>query len=121
MYRNRQKLRLKKHTDRRDANRHLLYNYRWQKESQQFLAEHPLCQCTQCDEGRIRIKPATVVDHVIPHEGNLDLFWDRNNWQAMAKECHDLKTARENGRSKKCIPGHDAQGFPIDKQHHWNQ
>jgi 5-methylcytosine-specific restriction protein A len=25
------------------------------------------------------------------------LFWDNTNWQAMAKECHDAKTAREDG------------------------
>ena len=25
------------------------------------------------------------------------LFWLRSNWQAMAKTCHDKKTAREDG------------------------
>lgn len=114
-------LHLRKHTDRRDANRHAMYNYRWQKASKRFLAEHPLCQCPQCDEGCIRVRPANVVDHIKPHEGNVDLFWDESNWQAMNKECHDFKTAREKGRSKKNIPGHDAYGMPIHKQHHWQQ
>jgi 5-methylcytosine-specific restriction enzyme A len=27
----------------------------------------------------------------------MTLFWDRNNWQAMAKACHDKKTASEDG------------------------
>lgn len=40
---------------------------------------------------------ATIVDHIIPHKGNMELFWDRDNWQAMSKECHDKKTAREDG------------------------
>lgn len=38
-----------------------------------------------------------LVDHIIPHKGDMELFWDRNNWQAMAKECHDKKTATEDG------------------------
>jgi 5-methylcytosine-specific restriction protein A len=25
------------------------------------------------------------------------LFWDKQNWQAMAKSCHDRKTARHDG------------------------
>jgi 5-methylcytosine-specific restriction endonuclease McrA len=25
------------------------------------------------------------------------LFWDTGNWQALAKVCHDRKTAREDG------------------------
>jgi len=41
--------------------------------------------------------PATVVDHVIPHRGNQDIFWDQSNWQAMSKPCHDSKTALEDG------------------------
>ena len=38
------------------------------------------------------ITPATVVDHVIPHRGNKQLFWDEKNWQPLCKSCHDLKT-----------------------------
>jgi 5-methylcytosine-specific restriction protein A len=41
--------------------------------------------------------PASVVDHIVPHRGDMALFWDRSNWQAMSKLCHDRKTARENG------------------------
>jgi 5-methylcytosine-specific restriction protein A len=73
------------------------YGRKWQAAREQWLAEHPLCQCEECDEGRVRLRPATVVDHRIPHKGDLKLFWDRKNWQSMAKECHDRKTAREDG------------------------
>jgi HNH endonuclease. len=69
-----------------------LYDYRWQKARAEFLAEHPLCQCPNCNEGKIRLTVATVVDHHIPHRGNVTLFWDRSNWRAMANACHDLKT-----------------------------
>lgn len=71
------------------------YTYRWQKASREFLLEHPLCQCLDCDEGRKRITVATVVDHKVPHRGDMVVFWDTSNWQAMAKACHDRKTQRE--------------------------
>jgi 5-methylcytosine-specific restriction protein A len=38
-----------------------------------------------------------VVDHRIPHRNDPVLFWDRTNWCAMAKECHDRKTALQDG------------------------
>lgn len=53
--------------------------------------------CDECDEGRKRLVPASVVDHRIPHRGDMTLFWDSSNWQSMAKTCHDKKTAREDG------------------------
>jgi len=43
------------------------------------------------------VRAATVVDHKVPHRGDQVLMWDQNNWQSMAKECHDKKTAREDG------------------------
>lgn len=73
------------------------YGYKWQQMSKGFLRAHPLCQCPDCLEGEIRLLQATVVDHKIPHEGDMKLFWDRDNWQAMSKPCHDKKTATEDG------------------------
>jgi 5-methylcytosine-specific restriction protein A len=74
------------------------YSYKWQQAREQFLQAHPLCECPDCKAGELRITLATVVDHKIAHKGDLKLFWDRNNWQAMSKPCHDKKTAREDGR-----------------------
>lgn len=71
------------------------YTYKWQQASKSFLDAHPLCQCEDCLEGEKRVTAATVVDHHIPHRGDMALFWDRSNWRAMAKECHDAKTQRE--------------------------
>jgi 5-methylcytosine-specific restriction protein A len=73
------------------------YGYAWQKASRAFLMAHPVCQCDDCDEGRKRLRPASVVDHTVPHRGDMKLFWDRANWRAMSKQCHDRKTAREDG------------------------
>jgi 5-methylcytosine-specific restriction protein A len=73
------------------------YGYKWQLASKGFLRAHPLCQCPDCLEGEKQITIAVVVDHIIPHGGDMTLFWDRNNWQSMGKTCHDRKTAKEDG------------------------
>jgi 5-methylcytosine-specific restriction protein A len=72
------------------------YTWQWRKAREHFLRLHPLCECAEC-RAVGRIMPASVVDHIIPHRGDMALFWDRSNWQAMSKPCHDRKTARENG------------------------
>lgn len=69
------------------------YNRAWQKASRQFLLAHPLCEV--CLRQGKYVK-ATVVDHVKPHRGDDELFWDRSNWQALCKRCHDQKTRRED-------------------------
>lgn len=67
------------------------YNYRWQKESRRWLAVNPLC--VECkSEGRLT--PATCVDHIKPHRGNMQLFWESSNWQGLCDQCHTAKTAR---------------------------
>ena len=71
------------------------YGYRWQQARAAFLKDHPLCECDDCQAGAKRLTPADVVDHRIPHRGDQSLFWDKSNWQAMAKRCHDAKTQRE--------------------------
>jgi 5-methylcytosine-specific restriction protein A len=89
---------LRTETDaRRGSARQRGYTSAWDKARAFFLRSHPLCQCDQCDEGRIRLRAATVVDHKVPHRGDMKRFWDRNNWQSMATDCHNRKTAREDG------------------------
>jgi 5-methylcytosine-specific restriction protein A len=73
------------------------YGKKWQAAREQWLAAHPLCQCRGVRRRSASVADATVVDHRVPHKGDLKLFWDRKNWQSMAKECHDRKTAREDG------------------------
>ena len=70
------------------------YNSRWRKARLTFLSKHPLCR--HCEEAGVT-KLAEVVDHIIPHKGSTELFWDKENWQPLCKRCHDIKTATEDG------------------------
>lgn len=69
------------------------YGYKWQQAREDFLREHPLCKRHE-DKGQL--VPSSIVDHVIPHKGDMSLFWRRSNWQALCKPCHDLKTATQD-------------------------
>lgn len=78
------------------------YGYRWQQARVAFLRVHPLC-CF-CMRNGMTVA-ASVVDHITPHEGNQDLFWDRSNWQSLCAPCHsgvkqrqEAAAAREPGR-----------------------
>lgn len=84
------------------------YSARWERARAAFLREHPLC--VYCARLR-RTKAATVVDHIIPHRGDKQLFWDQTNWQSLcASPCHSaIKAAEERGHMRGC----DADGIPI--------
>jgi len=69
------------------------YNSRWRKARIIYLKEHPLC--VECLKENI-ITEATVVDHIIPHRGDMVLFWNELNWQAKCKSCHDRKTVEKD-------------------------
>jgi 5-methylcytosine-specific restriction enzyme A len=70
------------------------YNARWQRARKVFLQKNPLCvECLK--EGNVT--PATVVDHIVPHKGNYNLFWNESNWQSLCATHHNIKTAKENG------------------------
>ena len=71
------------------------YGKRWNRERKLFLVAHPFC-CEHLKEHRY--VAATVVDHIIPHRGNPELMWNKDNWQALCKECHDRKTWSKDNR-----------------------
>lgn len=70
------------------------YTSAWARYSKQFLKAHPLCE--ECLKNGI-VEPSEVTDHIIPHKGDMVLFWDKKNHQALSKRCHDRKTAKEDG------------------------
>ena len=70
------------------------YTNAWRRYRQAFLIKSPLCvECTK--QGLIR--EATVVDHITPHKGNKDIFWDESNHQSLCIRCHNKKTATKDG------------------------
>lgn len=66
------------------------YDRRWKKKRAAWLAAHPLC--VAC-ESKGRIVGATDVDHVIPHRGDMRLFWS-GELQSLCSTCHSRKTRR---------------------------
>lgn len=70
------------------------YGYKWQQARAGYLAKHPLC--IKC-QARGLVVAATDVDHIEPHKGDMAVFWDRSNWQALCGPCHSTKTASEDG------------------------
>ncbi len=68
------------------------YTSRWRRFAKNYLNRNPLC--VHCRKSG-RVTPATEVDHIIPHRGDQELFWDtENNLQGLCKECHSRKTGR---------------------------
>ncbi len=70
------------------------YGRRWQKARRIWLARYPLC-AEHLRQGETA--PAEVVDHIVPHKGNMKAFWDQSNWQSLCTTCHNAKTAKEGG------------------------
>lgn len=68
------------------------YDAKWRKVRLSYLRENPLC--VECLKKEI-ITPATIIDHIEPHKGNRELFWDKSNWQPLCKMHHDVKTGKE--------------------------
>lgn len=84
------------------------YDYRWQKARLCWLRAHPLC--VHCErEGRVVV--GTDVDHIIPHKGDMALFWDSHGekypgagWQTLCAHHHGIKTATEDGGfGRRCV------------------
>jgi len=93
----------------------LYHTARWRRLRRQFLQQHPLCKF-HMESGKL--VPSEVVDHVVPHKGNTDLFWDEGNLQALCKWCHDsLKRRVEVSRVHSVA--FDEHGLPRDGKQHW--
>ena len=87
-----QERRAKDHERRDPVFKALYASQAWKVLRQQVLIESAF----RCVTEGCAVK-ATVVDHIKPHRGDNDLFFERLNLQAMCKACHDRKTARHDG------------------------
>jgi 5-methylcytosine-specific restriction enzyme A len=90
---------------------------RWKALRRQQLLHCPLCEACMAHG---HIIAAAVVDHVVPHHGDLVLFWDTANLQSLCIPCHnrDKKTIESLGYDPRAI-GDD--GWPLDPLHPANK
>jgi len=84
--------RRREYDGRRGSARARGYTRQWDTARLAFLRAHPLCaECARHG----RVTAATVVDHVVPHEGDDRLFWAEENWEALCRACHEVKHGRK--------------------------
>ena len=81
--------------DNRQSSTQRGYDSRWRTARLTFLEANPLCvECLQLGI----VKAADVVDHIIPHRGDMEFFWDQTNWQSLCFSCHNTKTTRVDNK-----------------------
>ena len=74
---------------RRGSARARGYTAEWDKASAYRLAEHPLCEyCAIGAFGEIRDSAADLTDHLFPHRGDRELFWQTQWWVSCCTACH---------------------------------
>ena len=76
----------------------LYHTRRWINQSRLYRKRNPLC--VECLKHGITTdctgKRKGAVDHIIPHRGDMKLFWDKNNnWQTLCTMHHNQKSAKE--------------------------
>ncbi|THF93398.1 MAG: HNH endonuclease [Sulfitobacter sp. SK025] len=77
----------KRHDGNRPTAAQRGYNGAWRALRKAFLAAFP--RCAMCNA------PATVVGHIIPHKGDMVLFWDKSNLQSLCAPCHNRRKQRQ--------------------------
>lgn len=105
-----------RYRDATQAYRQWYKTSRWQRLRWSVLVrDHVRCQrcghehealtqlcCLMASLGRLdEVKgsaPDFVADHIIPHRGSPEMFWDRGNLQCICKTCHDRDKQREERR-----------------------
>ncbi|MCL4065331.1 HNH endonuclease [Pseudomonas sp. GX19020] len=111
---------------------YLYKNSAWRNARLAHLSAEPICRyCRQAgitNDGSLTAGGARqadhrrrflVVDHIVPHRGDLGLFWDRLNWQTLCPDHHDIVKQREEVRGFSNARGPD--GWPLDPAHPANR
>lgn len=84
--------------ERRGSSSSRGYGATWRKFRERWLKEHPLCVYCQREN---RVTAATVVDHIIPHRGDMELFWLIDNVQSLCHSHHNSIKQREENEARK--------------------
>lgn len=84
---------------------------RWRKLRARHLDQNQLCVMCKA-EGRVT--EAKVVDHIVPHRGDMNLFWDADNLQSLCKPHHDVtkQSLEKGGTGKQPRPTIGVDGWP---------
>lgn len=83
--------------DRLQASRKLYNSRAWRKLRDEVYARDSWT-CRQTGViclGKFPAPNSPVADHIIPHRGDLALFWDKANIQTVSKAYHDSQKQRE--------------------------
>lgn len=84
---------------------------RWKAELRPaYLAAHAICQ--HCAE-RGSVRAGHHVDHIQPISKGGDP-WDWHNLQTLCQDCHNRKTAEDEGKQPKL--GCDVDGIPLARK-----
>jgi 5-methylcytosine-specific restriction enzyme A len=94
-----------------------LYNRKaWPRIRARQLVQEPLCR--MCKEIGLD-EPATVADHIVPHKGDWDLFFDAGNIQSLCITHHNSAKQQIERLGFSTQIGKD--GWPIDSTHPVNR
>lgn len=66
-----------------------------------------------------RTTPATICNHADPESKKYPATFYTGPFTSECKPCHDGLIQRQEKRGY--VIGCDAQGWPLDPSHHWNQ
>jgi 5-methylcytosine-specific restriction protein A len=77
------------HTRRNRDVRKWYYIAQWAHLRQQVLTDAAFT-CAQCGS----VQGDLHVDHIVKHNGDPEVFWNRANLQTLCASCHQRKTAR---------------------------
>jgi 5-methylcytosine-specific restriction enzyme A len=61
---------------------------RWKRASFKFRRANPWC--LSCFSALGLLTRATIVDHVVPHSGDFEKFWNMENLQPVCGRCHNV-------------------------------
>jgi 5-methylcytosine-specific restriction endonuclease McrA len=90
---------------------HLYKHSAYRRRRRLYIKHNPLC--VRCKEKGISV-PATIVDHVVPHKGDLTLLL-RGELQSLCDNCHSAGKQYEEHHGYRRDVGID--GWPIDERH----
>lgn len=94
--------------------RYLYNTRRWHRLRTAQLRDEPLCRYCKALG---KVTPAIIADHIKPHKGDEELFFDSDNLQSLCKLCHD--SAKQSQERTGKLPGCGEDGWPLDPNHHW--